>query len=907
MKKLLPLLIMTIILIFNSLLAQKEITNKIKETKETQIINDTKATGDDVKIKDEEGNTLIRVIDEGTFGSMELQNGVPASTANKLYNDNGTLNFNGTALGTAGSLGGWTRTGTNVHLTNIGDLVGIGTTNPNAKLDVLLSGSVAWQRGIRLLNPDLGVGDRLLITLGAFDNSKNVGNIYFNYQGDGSLQNRLSLGLYDVRDVLNIMADGNVGIGTTTPSEILEVAGTVHSTAGGFKFPDGTVQATASTGGGKWEGESDIYYNDGRVGIGNNTPTYPLDVAGKIGIRNTQMIYLPDQTEFEGSVFYSTGGTNLGGNPYENGVGGNFNTALGIDALFNNIDGYKNTAVGYQSLFMNEGHYISDGYGNENTALGYQSLYENNGERNTAIGTQALYHNVLGTNNTAVGYHALFSYNSHYDGSFYNLDGNTAIGSNALYSNTQGHSNTAIGYRALFSNIDSDENTVIGYMAGESSGDSYQNTIIGCRAYRHGSGSNNVIIGYEAGSQDQMTYAGRNNVLIGHRAGWGMETGESNKLYIQQNGWGAPIIYGEFDNHLVRIDQILEVGVAEKLAASISFNGALFTGGNGTIPVEGEGKRMMWYSLKSAFRAGYVSDTQWDDVNIGDYSFATGNNTIASGEGSTAMGVQTTASGDYSTAMGALTTASGENSTAMGAATTASGYSSTAMGRDIEANGDYTVAIALSDQDGLAVTQSNTMAIMGGSVGIGTINPDYKLHTVIKSASEVAMFENQYQGTDSDGIIIKAGPDSNPDTGIDFIIFHDGDGDNVGTIDGNGTGGVRYNTTSDARLKTKIRDYTGASKTISKIKVRKYEKISAPGIERIGMIAQELQKVYPQAVSGSPDSDVNEDPMMIDYGRITPLLIRAIQELQAENQKLKVEMREFKRELGVQTFSKVSN
>ncbi len=121
----------------------------------------------------------------------------------------------------------------------------------------------------------------------------------------------------------------------------------------------------------------------------------------------------------------------------------------------------------------------------------------------------------------------------------------------------------------------------------------------------------------------------------------------------------------------------------------------------------------------------------------GDYSTAMGEGTIASGEESTAMGrqshatgwvstamgYQTTASSYYSTAMGIQTTASGPGSTAMGYLTTASGEYSTAMGQEIEAQGDYSVAIALNDQNGEVVSQANTMAIMGGRVGIGTANP----------------------------------------------------------------------------------------------------------------------------------------------------------------------------------------
>lgn len=41
---------------------------------------------------------------------------------------------------------------------------------------------------------------------------------------------------------------GNVGVGTTSPQQKISVAGTVESTSGGFKFPDGTIQTTAASG-----------------------------------------------------------------------------------------------------------------------------------------------------------------------------------------------------------------------------------------------------------------------------------------------------------------------------------------------------------------------------------------------------------------------------------------------------------------------------------------------------------------------------------------------------------------------------------------------------------------------------------------------------------------------------------
>lgn len=44
---------------------------------------------------------------------------------------------------------------------------------------------------------------------------------------------------------MTILDDGNIGMGTTTPTQKLEVNGMIYSTAGGIKFPDGSVLASA--------------------------------------------------------------------------------------------------------------------------------------------------------------------------------------------------------------------------------------------------------------------------------------------------------------------------------------------------------------------------------------------------------------------------------------------------------------------------------------------------------------------------------------------------------------------------------------------------------------------------------------------------------------------------------------
>lgn len=112
----------------------------------------------------------------------------------------------------------------------------------------------------------------------------------------------------------------------------------------------------------------------------------------------------------------------------------------------------------------------------------------------------------------------------------------------------------------------------------------------------------------------------------------------------------------------------------------------------------GAGTRQLWYPSKAAFRAGIVTGAEWDNSNIG--------------FGSIAMGNGTTASGGSSVAMGHSATASGNNTVAIGLDTTA-----------------------------FDVTANNVMSIMGGSVGVNTVNPAAALEVsgtiIISNGGEV--------------------------------------------------------------------------------------------------------------------------------------------------------------------------
>ncbi len=224
----------------------------------------------------------------------------------------------------------------------------------------------------------------------------------------------------------------------------------------------------------------------------------------------------------------------------------------------------------------------------------------------------------------------------------------------------------------------------------------------------------------------------------------------------------------------------------------------------------------------------------------------------------------------------------------------------------IWATSDNYVAGRFSSTSGTAleaVTSTGYAATFsGGNVGIGTSTPAHPLHiqrSDSNAASFVARFYNSSTSTNADGIVIRIGPNANPVSGNTFAMFEDGDGTYLGGVLGDGAGGVTYATASDARLKTNITSFQDGLDMVTRMDVKRYEFISAPGKQQVGFLAQELQPIFPQAVAGNPEGNVEQQPMSVDYGRLTPVLVSAIQELARENTALKAEIRAIKEALGL--------
>lgn len=101
-----------------------------------------------------------------------------------------------------------------------------------------------------------------------------------------------------------------------------------------------------------------------------------------------------------------------------------------------------------------------------------------------------------------------------------------------------------------------------------------------------------------------------------------------------------------------------------------------------------------------------------------------------------------------------------------------------------------------------------------------------------------------------------------------------------------------FPTSSDVRLKKNIEDAPSAIDKVLTAQVVSHDWINDDAHVEYGFIAQDLQKVIPQAVvEGTDKEDGTIDmPWGVDYSKIVPLLTKAIQELKAEVDELKAKL-----------------
>lgn len=328
-------------------------------------------------------------------------------------------------------------------------------------------------------------------------------------------------------------------------------------------------------------------------------------------------------------------------------------------------------------------------------------------------------------------------------------------------------------------------------------------------------------------------------------------------------------------------------------------------------------------SYNTAGGAAAMMGASFQSVAIGYGCEATGDSPLSSGTGqSVAIGRNCYAKSYYyqggvfpnytmiyhaAVAIGREADADGRDVFSIGAGTVAMGRSSYAFGKDVTVNAEYSYIFGLSGTTSYGVTQNNTMAIMGGKVGIGTVSPNSTLQ-VVSDDETVQPFRVAVAGTSlplyrfsintNGGTVIGTNSSTAaPDRGLyvygDVVI---GTTAPTQKLDVNGnarfraigsgaysgpvnrmTDGTLTTATSDRRLKDNITPLEGCLNNVLKLQGVSFTwKDPAEKGRKIGFIAQEVEEIFPELVFTNPTDGYKG----INYAEMTAVLTEALKEQQ---------------------------
>ena len=176
----------------------------------------------------------------------------------------------------------------------------------------------------------------------------------------------------------------------------------------------------------------------------------------------------------------------------------------------------------------------------------------------------------------------------------------------------------------------------------------------------------------------------------------------------------------------------------------------------------------------------------------------------------------------------------------------------------------------------ISFTQAMTLDASGnllvGTTSVGSLQSNYSVTLGSGSYAGVAAFNSQ------NGKAVIACNQAFADTISRGQIYFYRSASKVGDISSSSTS-TTYNSASDKRLKENITDAPSAIDSVNAIKVRSFDWILDGSHVDYGYIAQELLEIAPEAVNTHADP---EEMLGVDFGKLTPRIIKALQELSAK-------------------------
>ena len=595
-----------------------------------------------------------------------------------------------------------------------------------------------------------------------------------------------------------------------------------------------------------------------------------------------------------------------------NNASGSSSFGLGTSALDSETTGFSNTAFGESALTA-----ATSGY--RNTAIGYSAAGSiTTGAGNVAIGRLALSNSTSGFFNVAIGQAMTSTTSAGSD--------NIGIGDDAL-KNVTGSSNAGIGKSSGRDITSGTSNSCYGKSAGQSITTGTTNTAIGEQAGDNTTtGSNNTSIGYQA---EPSSATVSNEVTLGNSSVTslripGLQSGASN---------GQVLTYNSSNGNITLADAGGGGGVSDNSAHASSI-------GLGSNALDSETSGTSNTALgKDALTALTVGSS---NIGIG----VEAGKSITSGTNNTAVGFEAlpyVTTGDYNTGVGSQTLGRGGSSgdfrraTALGYRAlytndandnTAVGYialednttgtSNTAVGKEaLKQNtsgagntgvGHDALTACTTGNNNTSVGEYSLLALTTGyqnvALGYDCMRAETNGHSNVAVGSNAAKLANGGSSNTSVGHQAAENLTSgsnNTSLGYDAKPSSATSSNEV-TLGNAFVSSLRCNTTSisslsDGRDKTEVKDLPLGLDFIDTLRPVKFKWETRDGnckdgSYEAGFIAQDLQSAQSTSNAEYLKMVIDENPDRLEaaYGQLVPVLVKAVQELSAENVALKARL-----------------